>query len=219
MLVGTLLVFSGVLALVVFSPQLLRYVFDPSAGWARLSSIGQTYGAASAVLSALALVGVAFSLVLQQRESRSSREHALRALHIELLRMSLDNDAYLECWGQIGDSVDNRDWYRQHIYINLIVSHWQMMWEIGALSENHLRLVSSQLFRGPLGRKYWSEASRVRPAVEGGRRARRLHVILKEEYEAALSEIAVSASDVREEDEVKEDVEKAQPGPTSDGSR
>jgi hypothetical protein len=156
--------------------------------WGTLSDVGQTYGAASAVLSVLALSGVAVSLHLQRRESKAAREQSIRGLHTDLLRMALDDETFLECWGPIGDSVDVA-WYRQHIYLNLIVSHWQMMWEIGALSEAHLRLTAAGLFAGPLGRRYWGEAREARRTVEKGRRAQVFHSVVDDEYQAACRRV------------------------------
>ncbi|GAA2486966.1 DUF6082 family protein [Winogradskya humida] len=145
----------GALGAVLLSPfALSRLPAGERVDWGTLSDVGQTYGAASAVLSVLALGGVAVSLHMQRRESKAAREQSIRGLHTELLRMALDDETFLECWGSIGDPVDVA-WYRQHIYLNLIVSHWQMMWEIGALTEAHLRLTAAGLFGGPLGRRYW----------------------------------------------------------------
>lgn len=47
--------------------------------WERLSFIGQTYGAASAVLSVFALIGVVTRLIFQAHETRLAREEAQRA--------------------------------------------------------------------------------------------------------------------------------------------
>jgi hypothetical protein len=135
----------GALGAVFLSPLALSRV--PAAqgiDWSRLGDVGQTYGAASALLSVFALGGVAVSLHLQRRESKAAREQALRGLHTDLLRMALEDATFLECWGPIGESTDV-GWYRQHIYLNLVVSHWQMMWEIGAITERHLRLTAGDL--------------------------------------------------------------------------
>jgi ABC-type sulfate transport system permease subunit len=76
---------------VALSPAVIGHVSNTSdAQWQRLSNIGQTYGAASAMLSVLALIGVAISLILQSRETRAAREQARRALHFELLKMAMD---------------------------------------------------------------------------------------------------------------------------------
>ena len=182
----TVLAILGVLGAVVASPLALsRVPAGAGTDWSRLSDVGQTYGAASALLSVLALGGVAVSLHLQRREAKAAREQALRGLHTDLLRMALDDVSFLECWGPIGESTDV-SWYRQHIYLNLIVSHWQMMWEIGSINEKHLRLTAVGLFGGPLGRRYWSEARDARRVAEKGRRARIFYLIIDNEYQAAL---------------------------------
>lgn len=183
----TIVAVLGALGAVLLSPMALaRLPVGEDADWTRLSNIGQTYGAASAVLSVLALGGVAVSLVLQHRESKAAREQNLRALHADLFKKALDEEIYLECWGPIGTSTD-RTWYRQHIYLNLIVSHWQLMWELGALTEVHLRLAARGIFAGPLGLRFWGEARLIRPAAEKGRRARAFHQILEQEYQQALT--------------------------------
>jgi hypothetical protein len=181
----------GTLSIVFLSPLALTWLpEDYGTDWSKLSNIGQTYGVASAILAVLALAGVAVSLLLQQREAKAAREQALRGLHVDLLRMALDEDAFLECWGNIGVSED-RLWHRQHIYLNLVVSHWQLMWEIGAMNEAHLRLAAAQIFGGPLGRRFWAEVRTPRPAVEIGRRASRFHAIIEDEYQRALANLAL----------------------------
>jgi hypothetical protein len=67
------------------------------------------------------------------------------------------------------------------------VSHWQMMWEIGALDETHLRLHAKGIFGGPLGVRFWSEARDVRAVAERGRRARQFHRIVDSEYQVAVA--------------------------------
>jgi hypothetical protein len=197
----TIVAVLGALGAVLLSPMALtRLPVGQGVDWNRLSNIGQTYGAASAVLSALALGGVAISLVLQHRESKAAREQALRALHADLFRKALEEEIYLECWGPIGASTD-RTWYRQHIYLNLIVSHWQLMWELGALTEPHLRLAARGIFAGPLGLRFWSEARDLRPAVEKGRRARIFHTILEQEYQEAVARRQATTEETREDND------------------
>jgi hypothetical protein len=173
------------LGLILVSPLALDlFPADHNAEWERLSFIGQTYGAASAVLSVLALGGIAVSLLLQSREAKAVREQALRALHVDLIKLALDDPLFLSCWGPFSGST-NVDDRRRHMYTNLIVSHWQMMWEVGGLTEKHLRLLAQELFAGDVGRRFWSLMGDVRLDVEGNRRTRRFHLIMAEEYEQA----------------------------------
>jgi hypothetical protein len=74
-----LLVIVFVSCLVAASPFALRMLDLQSRDWERLSWVGQTYGAASALLSVLALIGIAVSLTLQARESNASREQSRTA--------------------------------------------------------------------------------------------------------------------------------------------
>src|SRR2546421_11244030 len=63
-------------AAVVLSPFLLGALGGFGVNWTRLSEIGQTYGAGSAVLSALALGAGAMSVTIQARQGRAGPIHA-----------------------------------------------------------------------------------------------------------------------------------------------
>lgn len=52
----------------------------------RLSQIGDTYGAAGAVLAALSLAGIAVSLLLQARQAKATSEQTARMFHFDLVR-------------------------------------------------------------------------------------------------------------------------------------
>ena len=92
--------------LVAVSPLALD-LFDGSRNsWTRRGDIGRTYGAAAALLSVFALAGVAVSLVLQARESKANREQASRLIHTDLLKMAMDDPAYLECWGPYSSATE-----------------------------------------------------------------------------------------------------------------
>ena len=70
------------LTLVTLSPFALRVIiFLPGINWVKLSNVGQTYGAVSALVAALALAGVAISIAMQAREARYNRWEAGRARH------------------------------------------------------------------------------------------------------------------------------------------
>ena len=82
----------AVVVLILLSPLLLRQLGRiGGVDWIRLSYIGQTYGAASATLSALAVAGVAISLFLQARQARATNIQMIRDYQRELLKMALEN--------------------------------------------------------------------------------------------------------------------------------
>ena len=181
---GATIAFS--IALVALSPfafELLESI--NGVNWQRLSDIGQTYGAASALLSALAITGVAISLVLQAKEMASSRRQSSRTFHHELLRMAADEPRYLECWGpRLYPTLDEE---RRGMYCNLILSFWQMNYENDNYPENALRFAAAEHFRGEVGRQNWAKIGRQRAQNSAGRRSRRFMQILDEEYQKAVA--------------------------------
>jgi len=109
------------IGLIGASPFALAVFTGATRHWERLSFIGQTYGAASAVLSVLALIGVVVTLRIQAGESKTAREHAIRQSNIELVKMAMDDPVYNECWGPalaLADETRQRQW----VYVNLILS-------------------------------------------------------------------------------------------------
>ncbi|MGC4887221.1 DUF6082 family protein [Micromonospora sp. DT227] len=182
-----LLAVLAILAAVLFTPIGLLWIGDrPGYDWPLLGNVGQAYGAASAILAALALIGVVVSLIVQAREAKAAREQALRALHTDLLKMAIDDPGLLECWGPIEESTDLR-WFRKHVYSNLIVTHWQLMWEVDALSEPHLEVLADQFFAGAAGRRFWAEARGPRMKAETSRRARRFTLVMDRRYQMAVA--------------------------------
>ncbi|MFI7217349.1 DUF6082 family protein [Micromonospora maritima] len=172
-----------VVGLVILSPVALRAVSGGAAeDWSRLSDVGQTYGAASAVLSALALGGVAASLLLQARQSRAERIQAIRGFHTDLITMQLDDlPVYLPCWGPLDLPDDTAR--RQHIYTNLLMQYAWMGYEIGTIPEPLLRDMLAGMFRGDVASRFWPMARASWTASTAGtRRGRRFLLIVDEEY-------------------------------------
>lgn len=183
-----LLAALAVVGLVALSPLALT-ILDRTrpTDWGRLSDIGQTYGAVSAVIAALALAGVAGSLVIQSREARAARKSALRALHTELMDKALDDPVYMECWGPyLTESFDRE---RQFTYINLVVSHWQSVYEIGGeMRDPQLRATAAAVFASQPGRHYWQAARSFWSSTATSSRQRRFCRLLDEAYQQATEQ-------------------------------
>ena len=173
----------------IVSPLALRQLSSlHGVHWSRLSDIGHTYGAASALLTGLALVGVVGSIIFQVRAIQVSREQAIREQHIHLVEMALADPIYQRAWGGLYDKYDNNsDRYRQHGYINLIVSFWQNHYMLGGFPENVMRNTFAHLFRGEAGRDFWADTRDIRLQESGGRRDRRFCQIMDEEYRKAIA--------------------------------
>lgn len=174
------------ISLVVASPWALSALErnDNKINWSRLNEIGATYGAVSAIIAAIALLGVAASLVIQNREAKAARKNAQRAHHVDLLRMAMNDPRYMECWGPY--LTENFDTERQYTYINLIVTQWHSEYEIGEVTDVLLRASAVSVFASSPGRQYWEAAGSFWRENYSGRRARRFYRVLDEAYREAL---------------------------------
>ncbi|WP_189951826.1 DUF6082 family protein [Streptomyces alanosinicus] len=173
------------MGLVVVSPLALPALDGGGEDWQRIADIAQAYGAVSALLSALAVVGVAASLVLQAREAKAARVQTTRVLHIELTKMAMEKPEFLDCWGG-PDSTRTVLLRRQHMYINLVVSHWEMSFEVGEITEQWLAAAADEIFAGEIGRSFWARSRQARLSTAASRRSRRLHEIIDARYQASL---------------------------------
>lgn len=182
-----IVVVVAVLTLVVVSPLGLRQLASlHGVHWSQLSNIGQTYGAASALLTGLALIGVAGSMVYQVRAIRVSRQQASREQHAHLVEMALTDPVYQRAWGGLYDMYSSSDRYRQHGYINLIISFWQEHYVLGDYQDHSMRGLAASLFRGEAGRDFWADTRDTRMEAAESSRDRRFCHIIEEEYRKAI---------------------------------
>jgi Family of unknown function (DUF6082) len=190
--VGILVFAAIMLAVVIVSPfALQRLALIHGVNWARLSDVGQTYGAVSAFLTALALGGVVISLIYQGRELRTAREQANSTFHNELLKMEMENpvcmDAMGSPWGAAAGLTDY-DSLRRHHFVHMWVSYWESQYKLREISDPDLRFsVSSELFVSASGRRYWSTTRAVKLKYYKGR-LRQCTMIIDEEYRKAIAE-------------------------------
>lgn len=182
----SILIILAILALVVLSPLWLRtFSAFPHMNWSELSNVGQTYGAVSAILSALALIGVSFSVLFQTREARFSRLEANRTRHYDLVRLALENPTYSEIFGLPHDVPIETS--RGIAFINLSLQFWQMMWEFSDMSENELRFVATNLFNTSLGRDYWQRYGQTRLRNDNTKKEREFDATIDSVYRVAVA--------------------------------
>jgi hypothetical protein len=188
--IGLLTLTIGILALVIASPIILKQVAKISGmNWTLLSNIGQTYGAVSALLSALALGGVVISTLYQVRDVGTAREQAARAVHFELLKMEMDDPEYMEVLaGPYGESVGLNDYdsLRKDHLVHMWVTFWEGRYELHEMSDENVRGDASDLFRSVEGRRYWLKARNNKLTLYKGRRHRFARMV-DEEYRKAVA--------------------------------
>lgn len=119
-----------------------------------------------------------------RREAKGALTTVLLLL-ITMTAVALMEDPDLdECWGPVPPPDDPKT-RKQLLYTNMIVAEWAMSFETKALPEVRLRANANEMFQGRVGRDYWRTARKSRLSTSAGRRERRFHEILDEEYNRA----------------------------------
>ena len=176
------------LTVVLLSPFALEEISgSEGVDWNRLSQIGAAYGFTSAIVSALALAGVAVSLIVQNRQARADQVQGIRSYYLELVRLELDDMALFQpVWGTT-DIADPHE-QKRHVYADLMMNYAWMGFEIGTIRESLLRDMLAGMFTGEAGRHYWSRAHTSWIAGSSGSRVgRRFLAIVGEEHARAVT--------------------------------
>ena len=103
------------LVLILASPLALAVLVTSfKRNWDEMGSAGSAYGGIAAVISAVALSGLAFSLIMQNVQTGITREQARRESHVEIRRMAIEDPTLLRCYT---DAVEqsNLDEVKQHL--------------------------------------------------------------------------------------------------------
>lgn len=179
----------AILVAVAFSPLALRGISSfPNLDWGKLSNVGQTYGAVSAFLAGLALIGVAVSVLLQLRETRFNRLEAGRTRHHELIRLAMDNPSYFDLFASPAFSPNATvDIRRSIAYINLYLQFQQMLWEFSDISETDIRSTARSLFSTSVGRDYWQQYGQIRLQNDNTKREREFDQTIDLVYKQAIA--------------------------------
>ncbi|WP_433217546.1 DUF6082 family protein [Dactylosporangium sp. CS-047395] len=166
---GSLVLLSvgGVVGVVAVSPVVLDWSARSDRDWSRLGDAGQAYGGASAVLSGLALCGIALSLTLQWRQARIAQLYSARQHQLDLAKLALDNPDSLIVDGVLAPAAPHTP---ALVVVNLWVASWSTAWQLGAMSEKDLRACGGRLFQTELARRWWRMWSGTYSTVPRGRR-------------------------------------------------
>jgi hypothetical protein len=156
--------------------------------WSKWSDVGQTFGVVSSIFSGLALVSLVVTSRVQFREMRENRreleqqrqslagnhlelqraaEASVRRLHLEILKMSIEDPQLAEVWPafEAGLSPERN---RQYLYANIIYQfHWTSL-RMNGYSEVMVLESLRYLFQSPIMREYWRAAANARVPLEPG---------------------------------------------------
>jgi hypothetical protein len=175
---------ASALYLIVVSPVLLAAAADQGDDWAYMADVGTAYGGVSAILSGLALCGVAASLILQRRQAAADRIIANRERHFDLASLAL-NDPALQA--ATDPRLADRPHAREEIYINMMLGFWRATWLIGEMDDHGLRVLVGTMFEGPIAREWWSHVRHQWNTYGSSRRTRRFRVLIDDEWRKACA--------------------------------
>jgi hypothetical protein len=148
---GFTLAVVGVLLLSGLLPLAIVAASDGRVSWSDLANIGQAYGTVSALLSAFALIGVVGSLVLQRRQMQATRQYETKKMHLDLVRMAVENPLLLSVEGDVDPDGQVK------AYANLLVSHWALAWDVRAMTGRSVRANAARLFNQQVVRDWWRD--------------------------------------------------------------
>ncbi|MDQ0940220.1 DUF6082 family protein [Streptomyces sp. V1I1] len=171
------------LAAIMVSSWLIQTVESQEGGTAEAATRGQVgdyFGGANAIFSGLAFLSLLVALLLQYQELRMQRreladqrdeltrsrealhrnaEASMRSLHIELMRMAMDDPDLAAVWNDYPDvSVEEG---RQHLYANLIYGHFVLAYDWNRYTDEELMVHARGLQASEPFRRFW-EVSRGR---------------------------------------------------------
>lgn len=134
----------------------------------------------SFIISIAALLAVAITLIVQQRQARTAQMVDVRERHFELIKLMLDHPE-LDYNATGRPPADDR---MSEIGMSLWVAHWNTLWHIGKLDQKALRFNLADLFAEPRAREWWLRVGGGWSSV-GSRRERAFITIVTEECRAA----------------------------------
>ena len=137
----------------------------------------------SSLASALALVGVAVSLLLQQRQLRANQIQTARMVHLEIVRLAIENPDLPISKSQLDRTPEG---VRKTSYIYLQFVMLRFLFSAHLFPEEGLRLHRRTHFANEMIRSWWLTARTHYRAESITRRDSRFVMIVDDEYRTAL---------------------------------
>ena len=100
-----------------------------------------------------------------QGELKRSAEADIRTLHVQLIKMSMDDEDLAEVWPQYRVNITPK-LSKQYKYANLVLQHQRMLYELGYYTAADVRAMLHYLFASPVMRSYWEGRMVARQVFE-----------------------------------------------------
>lgn len=153
--VGWSLGFMTLVLAVLVSPFTMGlYLVVGGVDWPAVADVGQAFSMSSAILSGLALVGVAVTMRYQAMQTRVAQLEAIRTRHFELSKMVMDDpDKYGKYWGY---GPEDAGLVVRDGYLNQVLNYTKAGFELKVHSAGSVQLIAAELFATAPGRRYWA---------------------------------------------------------------
>jgi hypothetical protein len=138
----------------------------------------------STLISSIALIGVAISLLLQARQLRANQLQIAHTSQLELMKTGLDNPSLLLDLGS-GPGTEDPVTFTKYVLLNWRMTHFSMLYDLKATSNAGLRVRAEGLFTSDLARKWWGLAGPDYLALAVSRRQRKFFDIVDGAFQQA----------------------------------
>jgi hypothetical protein len=109
------------------------------------------------IISSMALVGVSVSLILQSRQLKASQIQVMREMHLELIKMGIDNPAVV---ASIYKDASVEDLPRTAV-LNLTMTLWLTSYSLKTTTKEGVESQARYLFASEYARNWWASAGDV----------------------------------------------------------
>jgi hypothetical protein len=197
---AALMTLAVVIVILILSPFLLVLVDEavPISDWATLSSIGQSYTGISAILAAIALIGVLLTFRAQQRQIELQQLQATRELQMQVYRLATEDPLYATAFGLDRADRAAHDKFRLGLYINFLFRYFELGYVTGEISEAEMRhiLANENFTVGSAALQWWGEGGLTwRTGLSrSAQRETEFKALVDDEYGKALDRINGSAT-------------------------
>lgn len=141
----------------------------------QMGTIGQVFESVNAAFSGLGFIALVVTFRLQydefrlqrkqlenqhsamdksQGQLRRSAECDVRARHVELMRMAMEDEDLAEFWPEFQAGLSAKR-TKQYNYANLVIQHQRMLYNLGAFTKADVIAFFHYLFASPIMRGYW----------------------------------------------------------------
>jgi hypothetical protein len=178
----------AVLLILLASPIALgRLAGVTGVDWALLADVGDAYGSAVALLTAVSFLALAVSVAFQARAARISSETTVRMLHVEMMRFVMEDPSLMQVDGAKWDgTAEAAEEMRRWAYANMQLGLFRSFYALKELTTAELRMQMAGRFRSRIGREHWEYNRTWFRASERNRHDRRFGEIVEEEYHKAV---------------------------------